>query len=169
MAFCLANAEKPAIRSGASPFRSLLQLGEVLPGPRSGATADQVAKREDQWVGNRVDTAGAIFATGDQAALKKQLKVLGHIGLIGIEVSDQFGDGLLRTRKRLQNAQPEGFPKIAKAPGDQLQHAIREGDFTHGFIISLHAHIVSWHMFMRSPPPEGGSCSAKCRRRKEKQ
>ena len=118
------------------------QPGQFFFGFRGYALADKIAKREDQWVGNRVNAAGSLLPTSNQSALKQQIQVLGDVRLVRVKILDQLGNGLLRLGKRLKDPEPKRFSKGAESPRNHFQRASRQRYLTHVSSVSLHAHIV---------------------------
>jgi hypothetical protein len=114
-------------RRGLLPF----QHGQVLLRLCGRTAANKIAKCEDERVGDRVDAAGALLPAFYQATFKQEIQVLGYVWLISFEIFDQIGDGLFRSRQRLQNAKPEGLAKIPKASSHQFQCLARECDLAH--------------------------------------
>lgn len=97
-----------------------LQNGKLFFGSGHSTLTYEITERKDQWVGDGIDAAGALFPTRDQATLQQQVQVLGDIRLIRVEIFYQFADSLLRPGKRLEQAKSKRLAKVTEPARNQF-------------------------------------------------
>ena len=131
------------LSAGRTPAARLaLQNGQLFLRLRGRALADEIAEGKYERVRNRVNTAGALLATRNQAPMQQKIQVFGDVRLIGFKILYQFGNSLFRPGQGLEDPQPERLAQVTEALRDQFERSAGEGDLTHALRISLYAHIV---------------------------
>jgi hypothetical protein len=91
----------------------------------------EAAELEDDGVADGVEDGVPVASACDEAGVVEQLKVLGDVGLGGVERVDQFIDGVLALLKLLKNAETEGLAEGTEAAGDELEGGFGRGKSRH--------------------------------------
>jgi hypothetical protein len=106
------------------PGSRLVERPGVLSKTPLEAATNVGAECEDGRVRDPVDGLESVPATGKDACLGKGLELAGDVGLGKAGCAHQFRDVLFAGFKRVDELEPAGFAKHAKAGGDHFERVI---------------------------------------------
>ena len=109
--------------------------------------ADELAKIEHKGHRNRVDGAVSLLAPGDDAGAGEDPQLLGRVGLLDLELLDQFPHAGRPGLEALENPQPSRFGEDGKEFGD----CVELGRLKRGMVLPQGSLSGSFGIFHRSP------------------
>lgn len=119
-----------------------MQVFEVAPALLGLAAANEIAESEDHGVADGVEDRGAVAAAADEAGVMQDSEVLGDVGLVALQLLDEFADGHLAAREEMKDAEADGLAEGAKSSRHECHHFFTHARTLHELYISPYGNIV---------------------------